>query len=108
MAKPQRIPSLIELDQEIAKRSLAEFCKMAWAVLEPATPIKWGWALDAMCEHLEAVHSGEIKRLLMNVPRHDEKPAYGRFLPCMGMGAVRRRSVALPDYGSQRTAGRAR
>lgn len=68
MAKPQRIPSLIELDQEIAKRSLAEFCKMAWAVLEPATPIKWGWALDAMCEHLEAVHSGEIKRLLMNVP----------------------------------------
>ena len=64
----QRLPTLIEIDREIAKRSLAEFCQMAWHVLEPATPIKWGWALDAMCEHLEAVHSGKIKRLLMNVP----------------------------------------
>lgn len=63
-----RLPTLVELDREIATRSLAEFCKMAWSVLEPATPIAWGWALDAMCAHLEAVHRGEIKRLLMNVP----------------------------------------
>ena len=63
-----RLPTLVELDREIAKRSLAEFCKMAWSVLEPATPIAWGWALDAMCAHLEAVHRGDIKRLLMNVP----------------------------------------
>ena len=65
----QRItPSLIELDRELAKRSFAEFCKMAWHVLEPATPLKWGWALDAVCMHLQAVHEGKIKRLLMNVP----------------------------------------
>lgn len=41
---------------------------MAWNVLEPATDLKWGWALDAICEHLEAVSRGGIKRLLMNVP----------------------------------------
>lgn len=41
---------------------------MAWPVLEPATPLKWGWALDAICEHLEAVTEGQIKRLLANVP----------------------------------------
>ena len=35
-----RLPTLIEVDQEIARRSLSEFCKMAWHVLEPATPIK--------------------------------------------------------------------
>lgn len=68
MKKNQRLPTLIEFDQEISKRSLAEFCKLAWRVLEPTTPLKWGWALDAMCEHLEAVHTGEIKRLLINVP----------------------------------------
>lgn len=28
----------------------------------------WGWALDAICEHLEAVSQDEIKRLLINVP----------------------------------------
>jgi predicted phage terminase large subunit-like protein len=36
--------------------------------LEPATELKWGWALDAICEHLEAVTNGDIKRLLANVP----------------------------------------
>jgi predicted phage terminase large subunit-like protein len=36
--------------------------------LEPATPLKWGWALDAICAHLEAVTDGQINRLLMNVP----------------------------------------
>lgn len=58
----------LAIDQELAGRSLAEFTKMAWHILEPATPLKWGWALDAMCEHLEAVSYGEILRLLMNVP----------------------------------------
>jgi predicted phage terminase large subunit-like protein len=54
--------------RELARRSLAEFARMAWPVLEPATKLKWGWALDGICEHLEAVSRGEIKRLLMNVP----------------------------------------
>jgi predicted phage terminase large subunit-like protein len=53
---------------ELAKRSLADFARMAWPVLEPATPLRWGWALDAICEHLEAVSRGDIRRLLMNVP----------------------------------------
>jgi predicted phage terminase large subunit-like protein len=52
----------------LATRHLAEFAKQAWHVLEPATELKWGWALDAICEHLEAVTSGDIRRLLMNVP----------------------------------------
>lgn len=51
-----------------AEASLAEFAKQAWHVLEPATSLKWGWALDAICLHLQAVSDGEILRLLMNVP----------------------------------------
>lgn len=57
-----------EATREICQRSLAAFAKRAWPVLEPATDLKWGWALDSICEHLEAVSRGEIKRLLMNVP----------------------------------------
>lgn len=56
------------IEGELCSRSLAEYCKRAWPVLEPATPLKWGWALDAMCEHLEAVTNGDILRLVMNVP----------------------------------------
>lgn len=58
----------IAVEREIARRSLASFAKMAWAILEPSTPLKWGWALDAICAHLEAVTDGRIPRLLMNVP----------------------------------------
>lgn len=54
--------------RELSRRSLAQFARRAWPVLEPATPLKWGWALDAICEHLEAVTAGDIRRLLMNVP----------------------------------------
>lgn len=59
---------ILAAERELCRRSLAEFAKQAWPVLEPATPLKWGWALDCMCEHLEAVSRGELKRLLMNVP----------------------------------------
>jgi len=58
----------LAVEREYCKRSLANFAKESWHVLEPSTPLKWGWALDAICEHLEAVSSGEILSLLMNVP----------------------------------------
>ena len=58
----------LEAERTVCRESLAEFARRAWHVLEPATPLKWGWALDAICQHLEAVTDGRIKRLLMNVP----------------------------------------
>lgn len=60
--------SLIGIDKALAAASLAEFVKMAWHVLEPSTELKWGWAVDAICEHLEAITSGDIRNLLANVP----------------------------------------
>jgi len=58
----------VELERELSARSLSEFIKMAWHVLEPETVYVHGWHLDAMSEHLEAVTSGQITRLLFNVP----------------------------------------
>ena len=57
-----------ELETELAFRSLTEFIKMAWHVLEPNMKYVHGWHIDAMAEHLEAVTSGQINRLLFNVP----------------------------------------
>ena len=58
----------IAIERELCRRSLADFAKLAWHILEPSTPLRWGWALDAICAHLEAVTRGDIPRLLMNVP----------------------------------------
>lgn len=59
----------IHLDREMAKRSLAEFVKMSWHIMEPATKLKWGWVMDVICEHLEAITYGTLTRhLVANVP----------------------------------------
>ena len=58
----------VAMEREFCSRSMANFTKRAWRVLEPQAELKWGWALDAVCDHLEAVSRGEILRLLINVP----------------------------------------
>lgn len=49
------------------EKSLHEFVKEFWHILEPQTPLIDGWPLFAMCLHLEAVSAGKIKRLLINI-----------------------------------------
>jgi len=56
------------IEREACKRSLATFVREAWHVLEPSHPYTHGWHIDSICEHLEAVTSGEITRLLVNIP----------------------------------------
>lgn len=58
----------IMVEASLLQEDFISFVKAAWHVVEPSTPLKWGWAMDAICMHLEAVTDGRIKRLLMNVP----------------------------------------
>lgn len=57
-----------EAERELCRRSLTAFAKRAWPILEPATPLKWGWPLDVICEWLTDVTEGRRRRVLMNVP----------------------------------------
>lgn len=57
-----------ELERLRCEGSLLEFIKAGWSALEPAVTFTHGWAVEAICEHLEAVSRGDIKRLLINVP----------------------------------------
>lgn len=63
-----RVPSHAEITAELARRSLSEFIRQAWPVIEPDTEYLHNWHIDAICEHLEAVTDGRIKRLLINIP----------------------------------------
>lgn len=47
---------------------LREFVERAWPVLEPEAPFIPNWHVDAICEHLEAIASGDLLRLIINVP----------------------------------------
>jgi predicted phage terminase large subunit-like protein len=80
------LPCLRDVDAELARRSLAEFTRQAWHVIEPETDLVWNWHIDAVCLHLETLipienrylfeqmSDGEkaqlihIMRLLINIP----------------------------------------
>jgi hypothetical protein len=47
--------------------SLLSFVEAAWPSLEPSV-YQSCWAIDAICEHLQAVTEGQIRKLLVNVP----------------------------------------
>ena len=71
-----------ELTKRRCERSLAEFAKHCWHIVEPATPYKHGWHIDAICEHLEAVTSGDIRNLVINMPpRHMKSMLVSVFWP---------------------------
>ena len=59
---------LAKVRAEKAKNSLKEFTRQAWPILEPGRKMAEGWVLDAICEHLEAVTAGDIRRLVITVP----------------------------------------
>lgn len=71
-----------KVERELATRSLAEFVRQAWHVIEPATILVWGFHIEAICEHLEAVSRGEIRNLLINIPpRHMKSLLVSVFWP---------------------------
>jgi hypothetical protein len=65
--------------------SLIEFVEEAWPYVD-AAPYQPSWAIDALCEHLQAVTDGRISRLLINFP-----PRCGK--------TIISRSAGLPGHG---------
>ena len=57
-----------KLDKMRAEKSLYQFVKLMWPVLEPGTTFLEGWVMEEVCRHLEAVTDGKVNRLLINVP----------------------------------------
>lgn len=69
IAKIQYAIALQEKIKRESEKKLSVFLKhYAWPVLQPGTPFVGNWHIDAICEHLEAVNSGQIKRLIINLP----------------------------------------
>lgn len=58
------------IQAELARRSLAQFVRLSWSVLEPTDELIWNWHIDAMCLHVQALLEGRIptNNLVINVP----------------------------------------
>jgi predicted phage terminase large subunit-like protein len=76
-----------ELQVQDAEESLIDFAEFMWPVIEPGRPFVRGWALEAICEHLEAVSRGDIQNILFNVPPGTMKSLSTNVLwPCWEWG----------------------
>jgi predicted phage terminase large subunit-like protein len=64
----KKLEILEERERQTGPGGLMAFVRYFWTILEPNQPFVRGWAIDAIAEHLEAVHFGQINRLLINVP----------------------------------------
>jgi phage terminase large subunit-like protein len=58
---------------ELIEKSLGEFVRGSWHVLEPANPYVEGWHLGCIYEHLEAISRREIRNLVINIPPRHQK-----------------------------------
>ena len=62
------LPTRLTEEADQGRRSFRSFMQAGWHVLLPQTPLMWGWHLDAICEHLEAIYQGQIKNLIVTTP----------------------------------------
>lgn len=62
-----------EKERRKASASLYDFVQQAWHVVEPGVPFVPSWHIETICEHLEAVSGGDIRKLLINIPPRHSK-----------------------------------
>lgn len=62
------------LKEDRCRRSLYEFVREFWIVLEPGTPFIDSWHVEAICRHLQAVSDGTFSNLIICIPPGFAKP----------------------------------
>lgn len=78
MNAPLRADQMLEMikreqQRRAAAASLYEFMRQCWHVVEPGVKFVESWHIETICEHLEAITAGEIRKLLINIPPRHSK-----------------------------------
>ena len=71
------IPNIKLIQVELCQRSLRDFLRIAWPIVEPETILLPNWHIDAISDHLQALFEGEIRSLIINIP-----PRFMKSLTC--------------------------
>lgn len=52
----------------LAREDFDAFARFAFPIVQPGVMYDWNWHIECIAEHLEAMHRGEIRRLIINLP----------------------------------------
>jgi predicted phage terminase large subunit-like protein len=99
-----KLPSLAELNQEMARRHHLEFMQLAWQ--KPSEPFLIGRHTRAVCEKIdEAIaryRAGRSSFIVITVPfRHGKSDLVSRYLPPKFLGEFPDAEVMLTTYGAE-------
>ena len=73
--------------QALCRESLAAFTCKAFSIVEPGEEFQHNWHIDCIAEHLQAVYTGEIPKLIINMPPRSLKTLTTSVaFPAWGMG----------------------
>jgi predicted phage terminase large subunit-like protein len=107
MNAPVRPPSPENASpQQVLRATLAtdfrSFVEYVFGVLRPGTPFKRNWHIDAMAHKVSQVASGELKRLIINVPpRHLKSIIASVALPAWYLGHNPSERVVCVSYSAE-------
>jgi len=100
----QAAQAAVDVALSLASKRLAPFVRFVWNILNPGRPLVWGWHMDAICDHLEAVTDGRILRLVINVPPgHSKTSIVSIAWPCWEMLRNPALRVISASYSDQLT-----
>jgi len=73
--------------QAICREHFDSFASKAFNIIEPGTVFEYNWNIGCVSEHLQAVHDGEIKKLIINEPPRCLKSVHvAQIYPAWEMG----------------------
>ena len=93
----------IEIDRILVERfGLRKFIELAWPTVEGNKPYHTNWHIDAICEHLEAVSAGELRRLIIAIPpRHMKSVSVAVMWPAWDWVSSPERQFLFSSYAQQ-------
>lgn len=82
------------------RTSFDAFAQKAFTIVEPGTKYEWGWHIGCLSEHLQAVQTGQLKRLIINIaPRTLKSFLVTRSYPAWAMGKNPHEKFISTSYG---------
>jgi len=88
----------------MARRQLLFFVRKAWDIVEPDVPFATNWHIEALCQLLEQVTAGTIRRIIINIPPGTMKSLLvSVFWPAWEMATNPKRRYLTASYGSHLT-----
>lgn len=95
---------LVALHSKACQNNLSEFVRASMPVVSPGDDYIHNWHIDAICEFLEAIYTGDIKRGIINMPPRMLKSVCASIcFPAWILGKDPSAQIMAATYGKQVT-----